>query len=69
MQGAAIYCGVTTRTLDTWQKAGCFKTANVTPMGGRGRRLVDRDSLDAFIESYVGAPASICGVNKARGAA
>jgi hypothetical protein len=35
-------------------------------MGTRGRRLIDREHLDKFIESFVGAPASQIVMNKGR---
>jgi len=37
-------------------------------VGGRGRRLIDREQLDRFIESYVGAPPSEIAMNKRRAA-
>lgn len=61
-QSASRYVGVSTRTLQNWEKAGHLRVATVAPMGTRGRRLIDREALDQFIESYVGAPgpAPIC---------
>jgi hypothetical protein len=35
-------------------------------MGTRGRRLIDREHLDRFIESYVGAPPSRIAMNEGR---
>jgi hypothetical protein len=35
-------------------------------MGGRGRRLIDREHLDKFIESFVGAPPSKIKMNEGR---
>lgn len=63
-QAGAKYVGVSVRTLHNWEKAGCFITANVCPMGGRGRRLIDRKSLDDFIQSFVGAPRSEIAMNR-----
>lgn len=67
-QSASIYSGVSVRTLQNWEKAGHFQTANVCPMGGRGRRLIDREQLDGFIESFVGAPKSRIAMNEGRAA-
>ena len=68
-QAGSKYVGVSVRTLQNWEKSGSFRTANVTPCGGRGRRLIDRDSLDHFIESFVGAPKSEIVMNANRGGA
>lgn len=69
-QSAALYAGVSVRTLQNWEQAGCFKSANVViPGSTRGRRLIDRESLDRFIESFIGAPASKIGMNDKREAA
>lgn len=57
-QTASPYAGVSEQTLRNWGKAGHIRLVNVTPMGGRGRVLIDRLELDAFIESYVGSPPS-----------
>ena len=57
-QTATPYAGVSEQTLRNWGKAGHIKLHNVTPMGGRGRVLIDRLELDAFIEGFVGAPPS-----------
>lgn len=46
---ARTYCGLSERTLKRAIKAGLVKSFN------RGRRLIDRESLDAWIE---GKPAS-----------
>lgn len=58
LQNAASYTGVSQQTLRNWAKAGHIRLVNVTPMGGRGRVLIDRLQLDEFILTYVGAPAS-----------
>lgn len=58
LQTSSPYAGVSEQTLRNWEKAGHIKFHNVTPMGGRGRVLIDRLELDAFIESYVGSPPS-----------
>lgn len=63
---ATTYAGVSEQTIRNWAKAGHLKLHNVTPMGGRGRVLIDRIELDAFIEKYAGAPASEIEMNKGR---
>jgi len=68
-QQGSRYVGVSTRTLQNWEKTGGFRTANVSPCGTRGRRLIDRASLDKFIESFVGAPASEIVMNANRAVA
>lgn len=67
-QAASPYIGVSLRTLQNWEKAGHLRTANVAPMGSRGRRLIDREHLDAFIESFIGAPKSAIAMNGKGGA-
>ena len=63
---APPYAGVSEQTLRNWSKAGHIHLVNVTPMGGRGRVLIDRIELDAFIEGFVGAPASKLAMNEGR---
>ena len=58
LQTSSAYAGVSEQTLRNWAKAGHIKFHNVSPMGTRGRVLIDRLELDAFIESYVGSPPS-----------
>jgi hypothetical protein len=54
-QQAAPYCGVSHGTLKNWEKAGLITVYNIViPGSGRGRRLIDRESLDQFIEGSVG---------------
>ncbi len=65
-QTASPYVGVSVRTLQNWEKAGHLRVANVTPMGTRGRRLIDREALDKFIESFVGAAPSKIVMNEGR---
>jgi len=67
-QTASPYVGVSVRTLQNWEKAGYLRVANVAPMGTRGRRLIDREALDKFIEGYVGAPPSKIVMNEGRAA-
>ncbi len=69
LQSAAPYTGVSQQTLRNWDKAGHIRMVNVTPMGGRGRVLIDRLELDAFIESYIGSPKSEIVMNTKREAA
>jgi hypothetical protein len=59
LEQAQQYCGLNARTIQNHIKAGLIRSANVTaPGASRGRRLVDRVSLDEFIEGHVGAPPS-----------
>jgi len=52
---AAAYCGLGQRCLQNYIKAGHIRSSNaVAPGATRGRRLIDRESLDAFIEAGVG---------------
>ena len=60
---ATRYCGLSDRTLLTYEGKGLIKVANVIiPGATRGRKLIDRESLDALFESSVGnvTTASIC---------
>jgi len=66
LQAAAPYSGVSGQTLRNWEKAGHIRFANVTPMGGRGRVLIDRLELDKFIEGFIGAPSSELAMNSTR---
>ena len=66
-QAASKYVGVSVRTLQNWEGAESFRTANVVlPGSTRGRRLIDRESLDEFIEGFVGAPKAVLAVNAGR---
>jgi excisionase family DNA binding protein len=65
-QTASPYAGVSEQTLRNWAKAGHIRLVNVTPMGGRGRVLIDRLELDAFIEGYIGSPPSEIVMNSTR---
>lgn len=48
---ASAYSSLSTRTLESHVKAGLIQSRNVcTPGRKRGRRLIDRESLDSFIE-------------------
>jgi hypothetical protein len=66
IQEAAGYSGVSGQTLRNWEKAGHIRFANVSPMGGRGRVLIDRIELDIFIQGFIGAPAADLAMNKGR---
>lgn len=56
-QAGSKYVGVSVRTLENWAKDGRFKVARVIAPGCiRGRSLIDRESLDGYIESFVGNP-------------
>ena len=52
---AAIYSGLGIRVLQNHVKAGYIRSSNVVAPGcSRGRRVLDRESLDSFIEAGVG---------------
>ena len=54
-QQATPYSGVSNGTLRNWEKAGLITVYNIViPGSGRGRRLIDRASLDRLIEASVG---------------
>jgi hypothetical protein len=63
LQSGSNYSGVSSQTLRNWAKAGHLTLHNVSPMGSRGRVLIDRLELDAFIEKFAGAPASALVMN------
>jgi hypothetical protein len=64
---AAIYSGLGARVIENHCRAGYIRTSNVCAPGcSRGRRLVDRASLDSFIEAGVGAPPAALVVNANR---
>lgn len=55
-QSAPKYCGLSSRTLRNYEIAGLIKVANVIQPGSkRGRKLIDRESLDLLIERSFGA--------------
>jgi hypothetical protein len=57
LQDSAHYAGTSKRLIELWEKAGHIRVARViTPGHTKGRVLVDRESLDSFIESYIGTP-------------
>jgi len=52
---ASIYSGLGIRVLQNHVKNDFIRSSNVVAPGStRGRRLIDRESLDAFIEAGVG---------------
>ena len=54
-QTAPKYCGLSARTLLNYELAGLIKVANVIQPGStRGRKLIDRESLDNLIEQSFG---------------
>jgi hypothetical protein len=54
-QTASRYCGLCARTLQNYEKAEMIRVANVIIPGlTRGRKLIDRESLDALIEASIG---------------
>jgi len=64
LQDSAHYAGVSKRLVELWEKAGHIKVSRViTPGNVKGRVLVDRESLDAFIEGYIGTPPHAAAIN------
>jgi excisionase family DNA binding protein len=60
LEGAAKYTGLSQRTIENYIKDGLIISANVMrPGASRGRRLVERPSLDAFIEQFIGMKCEI----------
>lgn len=55
-QAASKYCGLSIRTLQNYDSAGLIIVANVIRPGSkRGRKLIERNSLDRFIRESIGA--------------
>ena len=66
-EAGAQYTGVSTRTLQNWEQQGAFRAANIIlPGSTRGRRLIERASLDSFLESFIGAPSADLVMNSNR---
>ena len=64
---AAIYSGLGNRVLQNHVKAGFIRSSNACAPGAtRGRRLIDKMSLDAFIEAGVGKAPTALAMNKNR---
>jgi len=60
LKGAAIYSGLSERTIENYIKADLVVSSNVVmPGNSRGRRLIERASLDAFIERGIGGKSEI----------
>ncbi len=60
LKGAAMYSGLSERTIENYIKADLVISSNVVmPGASRGRRLVERESLDAFIEQCIGGKSDI----------
>lgn len=54
-QTAPEYCGLSARTLQNYEAAGLIRVSNIIQPGSkRGRKLIDRESLDELIEGSVG---------------
>jgi len=67
LEGASTYSGLTIRTLQNYIAAGHVRSSNVVAPGNtRGRRLLDRASLDAFIEEGLTRPPSDIPMNRGR---
>lgn len=67
---AANYSGLGKRVLQNHVKAGYVRSSNcIAPGCSRGRRLIDRESLDAFIEAGVDRPPSDLVMNRDRSSA
>jgi hypothetical protein len=60
LEGAVKYTGLSKRTIENYINDGLVISSNVIRPGAtRGRRLVDRPSLDAFIEQFIGMKCEI----------
>ena len=67
LEGASTYSGLTIRTLQNYIAAGHIRSSNVVATGKtRGRRLLDRASLDDFIEEGLTRPPSDIPMNRGR---
>lgn len=54
-QTAPKYCGLSARTLLNYENAGLIRVANIIQPGSRrGRKLIDRESLDNLLEASIG---------------
>ena len=59
LDGASNHSGVSRRQIQIWDERGFIRSANITMPGAtRGRRVYDRESIDTYIESFIGAPPS-----------
>lgn len=60
LEQSSQYCGLSTRTLETLVKDLQVISSNVRMPGKtRGRRLINRASLDAHIEAGIGGPTEL----------
>lgn len=60
VSNASQYSGINTRTLQNYIKDELIVSSTVKrPGAARGRRLICRESLDAFIEAGIGKSADI----------
>lgn len=66
--GASAYSGLGTRVLENHVKAGFIRSSRACAPGNtRGRTLIDRQSLDAFIEAGVSREPAELAMNSNRG--
>lgn len=66
-QQAEIYSGIGARTLQNHIRSGFIRSSHACAPGAtRGRRLIDRESLDSFIEAGVSAAPSPLQMNISR---
>lgn len=64
-EGAERYSGLNKRTLQNYVKDGHVRSSNVKQPGAtRGRRLIDRQSLDEFIEGGISEPPTDLAMNR-----
>jgi hypothetical protein len=67
-QQASYYTGVSVETLENYAKADLITVSNVIMPGAtRGRKLIDRKSLDLLIDSSVGVSTTAVICPKRRG--
>lgn len=66
---AATYSGVSQRLLENWVRDGLVVASLVRAPGkAKGRRLIDRESIDRHIEAGIGRFTELA-MNKPKGAA
>ncbi len=67
LEESGYHAGVSKRLIEIWEKRGFIRVSRViTPGSIKGRVLVDVESLDKFIESYIGTPPHAAAVNRKR---
>ena len=70
IESASSYSGFSKSTVQNYIKAGLIRSSNVVaPGNSRGRRLIDRESLDAFIEAGVDREPTALKMNQGKGGA